>query len=186
MTDLAAIKAAARKAAFAARKEAFARGQGQAAEILADFLAAHRGRALAGYMPMRTEIDPLPAMAAHDGPVGVPVILGAGQPLRFREWSPGAAMVPGEFGALIPAEGAWVEPEVLIVPMVAFDARGYRLGYGGGFYDRTLEGLRAKRPTRAVGFAFAAQEVEEVPIEPTDQRLDAVVTENGVRLFGGL
>ena len=69
MTDLAAMKAAARKAAFAARKEAFARGQGQAAEILADFLAAHRGRALAGYMPMRTEIDPLPAMAAHDGPV---------------------------------------------------------------------------------------------------------------------
>lgn len=186
MTDLAAIKAAARKAAFAARKEAFARGQGQAAEILADFLAAHRGRALAGYMPMRTEIDPLPAMAAHDGPVGAPVIMGAGRPLRFREWSPGAAMVPGEFGALIPAEGAWVEPEVLIVPMVAFDARGYRLGYGGGFYDRTLEGLRAKRPTLAVGFAFAAQEVEEVPIEPTDQRLDAVVTENGVRLFGGV
>jgi len=186
MTDFAAIKAAARKAAFAARKEAFARGQGQAAEILADFLAAHRGRALAGYMPMRTEIDPLPAMAAHDGPVGVPVIVGAGQPLRFREWSPGVAMVPGDFGALIPAEGAWVEPEVLIVPMVAFDARGYRLGYGGGFYDRTLEGLRAKRPTLAVGFAFAAQEVEEVPIEPTDQRLDAVVTEEGLRLFGGL
>ncbi|MBE0552470.1 MAG: 5-formyltetrahydrofolate cyclo-ligase [Rhodobacteraceae bacterium] len=186
MTDLAVIKAAARKAAFAARKEAFARGQGQAAEILADFLAAHRGRALAGYMPMRTEIDPLPAMAAHDGPVGVPVILGAGQPLRFREWSPGAAMVPGDFGALIPAEGAWVEPEVLIVPMVAFDAQGYRLGYGGGFYDRTLEGLRAKRPTLAVGFAFAAQEVEEVPIEPTDQRLDALVTEEGLRLFGGV
>jgi 5-formyltetrahydrofolate cyclo-ligase len=186
MTDLAAIKAAARKAAFAERKEAFARGQGQAAEILADFLAAHRGRALAGYMPMRTEIDPLPAMAAHDGPVGVPVIMGAGQPLRFREWSPGVAMVPGDFGALIPAEGAWVEPEVLIVPMVAFDARGYRLGYGGGFYDRTLEGLRAKRPTLAVGFAFAAQEIDAVPIEPTDQRLDAVVTENGLRLFGGL
>lgn len=186
MTDLTAVKAAARKAAFAARKEAFARGQGQAAEILADFLAAHRGRPLAGYMPMRTEIDPLVAMAAHDGPVGVPVIIGAGQPLRFREWSPGCALVPGEFGALIPAEGAWVEPEVLIVPMVAFDARGYRLGYGGGFYDRTLEGLRAKRPTLAVGFAFAAQEVAEVPVEPTDQPLDAVVTEEGLRLFGGL
>lgn len=186
MTDLTAVKAAARKAAFAARKEAFARGQGQAAEILADFLAAHRGRPLAGYMPMRTEIDPLVAMAAHDGPVGVPVIIGADQPLRFREWSPGCALVPGEFGALIPAEGAWVEPEVLIVPMVAFDARGYRLGYGGGFYDRTLEGLRAKRPTLAVGFAFAAQEVAEVPVEPTDQPLDAVVTEEGLRLFGGL
>lgn len=186
MTDLIALKAAARKAAFAARKEAFARGQGQAAEILADLLESYRDRPMAGYMAMRTEIDPLAAMAAHAGVVGVPVILGAGQPLKFREWTPGCAMVPGEFGAAIPAEGAWVEPEVLIVPMVAFDARGFRLGYGGGFYDRTLEGLRAKRPTLAVGFAFAAQEMDEVPIEPTDQRLDAVVTENGVRLFGAM
>lgn len=185
MTDLVALKAAARKAAFAARKVAFAKGQGQAAEILADFLSAHRHRPLAGYMPMRTEIDPLPAMAAHPAAVGVPVIPGAAQPLRFREWSPGAAMVEGEFGALIPAEGAWIEPGVLIVPLLAFDARGYRLGYGGGFYDRTLEGLRARRPTLAVGFAFAAQEVDAVPIEATDQPLDAIVTETGVRLFGG-
>ena len=184
-TGLTELKAAARKAAFAARKEAFGRGQGQAAEILADFLAAHRGKPLAGYMAMRTEIDPLAAMAAHQGPVGVPVILGAAQPVKFREWSPGCTMVAGDFGALIPAEGAWVEPEVVIVPMVAFDARGYRLGYGGGFYDRTLEGLRAKRPTLAVGFAFAAQEMDAVPIDQFDQRLDAVVTETGVRLFGG-
>ena len=92
-------------------------------------------------------------------------------------------MMPGEFGAAIPAEGAWIEPEVLIVPLLAFDARGYRLGYGGGFYDRTLEGLRARGPVLAVGFAFDAQEVAEVPTEPTDQRLDAVVTESGVRLF---
>lgn len=176
-------KAAARKAAFAARKTAFAAGQGQAAELLADFLAAQGGKRLAGYMAMRTEIDPTSAMAAHDGPVGVPVIIGPGQPLRFREWSPGCAMVPGEFGAAIPAEGAWVEPEVLIVPMLAFDARGFRLGYGGGFYDRTLEGLRARGPVLAVGFAFDAQEVAEVPTEPTDQRLDALVTESGVRLF---
>jgi 5-formyltetrahydrofolate cyclo-ligase len=135
-------------------------------------------------MPMRTEIDPLPAMAAHRGVVGVPVIPGPAMALRFREWSPGCALVAGEFGALIPAEGAWVEPAVLIVPMLAFDARGYRLGYGGGFYDRTLEGLRAKRPTLAVGFAFAAQEVDEVPIDAYDQQLDAVVTEEGVREFG--
>jgi 5-formyltetrahydrofolate cyclo-ligase len=172
MTDLIAEKAAARVAAFAARKVAFARGQGQAAEILADFLAAQRGKALAGYMPMRTEIDPLPAMAAHQGPVGVPVILGPGQALKFREWTPGCAMQEGAFKAYIPVEGAWVEPEVVIVPLVAFDARGFRLGYGGGFYDRTLEGLRARRPTIAVGFAFAAQELPEVPIEETDQRLD--------------
>lgn len=176
-------KAAARKAAFAARKEAFAKGQGQAAELLADVLAAYRGRALAGYMAMRTEIDPMAAMAAHEGAVGVPVILGPGQALRFREWSPGSAMVAGEFGALIPAEGAWVEPEVVIVPLVGFDARGYRLGYGGGFYDRTLAGLRARHPVLAVGFAFAAQELAEVPIDQYDQRLDVIVTEAGIRTF---
>jgi 5-formyltetrahydrofolate cyclo-ligase len=66
---------------------------------------------------------------------------------------------------------------------LAFDARGYRLGYGGGFYDRTLEGLRARGPVLAVGFAFAAQEVEAVPIDETDQRLDIIVTEQGVRRF---
>ena len=167
---------------FAARKLAFEAGQGQAAEILADYLAPHRGKALAGYMPMRTEIDPLRAMTAHHGPVCVPVIIGAGQALRFREWSPGCAMVPGEFGALIPAEGAWVVPEVLIVPLVGFDARGYRLGYGGGFYDRTLEALRARGPILAIGFAFSGQEMPEVPIEPTDQRLDAIVTERGLMM----
>ncbi len=92
-------------------------------------------------------------------------------------------MVEGAFKALVPEEGAWVEPQVLIVPLLAFDARGYRLGYGGGFYDRTLEGLRARRPVLAVGLAFAAQEVAAVPVEPTDQRLDAVVTETGVTEF---
>ena len=177
------IKALARSEAFARRAEAFAAGQGQAAEILADYLAGQGGKVLSGYMPMRTEIDPLPAMAAHQGAVGVPVIIGKGQALRFREWSPGARMIEGAFKALIPEEGVWVEPEVLIVPLLAFDARGYRLGYGGGFYDRTLEGLRAKGPVLAVGFAFAAQEVAEVPTEPTDQRLDALVTEKGVTIF---
>jgi 5-formyltetrahydrofolate cyclo-ligase len=176
-------KAVARKAAFAARKEAFAKGQGQAAELLADVLAPHRGKALAGYMAMRTEVDPTAAMAAHQGPVGVPVILGAGQALKFREWSPGCAMMAGEFGAFIPAEGAWVEPKVVIVPLVAFDGRGYRLGYGGGFYDRTLAGLRARHPVLAVGFAFAAQELPEVPIDQYDQRLDVIVTEAGIRQF---
>ncbi|NPD15275.1 5-formyltetrahydrofolate cyclo-ligase [Xinfangfangia sp. D13-10-4-6] len=178
------VKSSARAAAAAARAEAFARGQGQAAELLADFLAAHRGKVLSGYMPFRTEIDPLPAMAAHQGPVGLPVIPGRDQPLQFREWSPGAPLIEGAFKALIPAEGAWLEPEILIVPMLAFDARGCRLGYGGGFYDRTLEMLRARRPTLAVGFAFDAQEVAEVPIEDTDQRLDVMVTESGVRVFG--
>jgi 5-formyltetrahydrofolate cyclo-ligase len=178
-----AVKAAARTVGFAARKIAFAAGQGDAAQHLADVLAGYAGAALAGYMPMRTEIDPLPAMAAHMGPVGVPVILGAGQALRFRAWTPQTAMVAGEFGALIPASGDWITPQVVIVPLVGFDARGYRLGYGGGFYDRTLEGLRAAGPAVAIGFAFAAQEMAEVPIEDTDQRLDMIVTETGVRQF---
>lgn len=182
-SPLTAAKAAARTAAFAARKTAHACGQGRAADLLADWLADHRGKALAGYMAMRTEIDPVAAMAAHPGPVGVPVILGAGQPLRFRQWSPGVALVPGAFGAAIPASGDWIEPEVVIVPLVAFDRRGFRLGYGGGFYDRTLEQLRARRPTLAVGFAFAAQEMPQVPIEPTDQPLDAVITEDGILTF---
>ncbi|WP_127900886.1 5-formyltetrahydrofolate cyclo-ligase [Solirhodobacter olei] len=174
-------KAAARKSAFAARKAAFAAGQGDAAARLSEVLAAQAGKVLAGYMPMRTEIDPLPAMAAHDGPVCVPVIEGPGRPLRFRRWTPGARMVAGDFGALIPEAGDWLEPEVLIVPLVAFDARLYRLGYGGGFYDRTLEGLRARRPTLAIGFAFSAQEMADLPLEPTDQPLDLVVTEADVR-----
>ncbi|PZR00039.1 MAG: 5-formyltetrahydrofolate cyclo-ligase [Cereibacter sphaeroides] len=179
----AGIKAEARRAAFTARKGAFAAGQGQAAELLADFLQDQAGRVLAGYMPMRTEIDPLAAMAAHRGPVGVPVIPGQAMPLQFREWSPGCALVEGEFGARIPSEGAWLEPEVLIVPLLAFDRRGYRLGYGGGFYDRTLERLRLRHPVLAVGFAFSGQEIDEVPTEPTDQRLDAILTENGLLEF---
>ncbi len=173
-------KAEARKTAFALRKLAFAAGQGRAADLLADFLASHKMRALSGYMPMRTEIDPLPAMAAHQGPVCVPVIIGKQQPLKFREWSPGSAMIVGEFGALIPETGAWIEPEVVIVPLLAFDARGYRLGYGGGFYDRTLQHLRAKRPTIAIGFAFSTQEIAQVPIDEHDQRLDAIITEQGM------
>ncbi len=174
------LKAAARKAAFAVRKQAFAAGQGQAAELLADHLAQFGDRVLAGYMPMRTEIDPLPAMAQHPGPVGVPVIMGAGQPLRFAAWGPGVAMEAGAFGALVPQDLAWVLPQVVIVPLLAFDAQGFRLGYGGGFYDRTLAALPG---AVRIGFAFAAQEVAEVPIDAFDQRLDVIVTEQGVREF---
>lgn len=188
MTDAATLtelKAAARSAAFARRKAAHAARTPSAADLLARVLAAHRGRPLAGYMPMRTEIDCLPAMAAHDGPVAVPVILGPGQPLRFRRWTPEARMVAGEFGALIPESGDWIVPEVLVVPLVAFDRKGYRLGYGGGFYDRTLEGLRALGPVTAIGFAYGAQEMAEVPVEPTDQPLDLIVTESEVIVPGG-
>ncbi|MDO9524414.1 MAG: 5-formyltetrahydrofolate cyclo-ligase [Gemmobacter sp.] len=178
--DLAAVKAGARKAAFLVRKQAFDAGQGSAADHLSTALAPFKGQVLAGYMPMRTEIDPLCAMARHIGPVGIPVIKAKGQPLAFRVWTPDAAMIPGAFGALVPAAGDWVLPQVLIVPLLAFDARGYRLGYGGGFYDRTLQRLRAAGPVVAIGFAFAAQQVDAVPTEPTDQPLDLIVTERGL------
>lgn len=180
MTDLATIKAEARTRAYAVRKVAFTAGQGRAAEMLAEVLRGHRGKPLSGYMPMRTEIDPLPAMAGHQGPVGVPVIIAKATPLQFREWTPVALMIEGAFGARIPEHGSWIVPQVLIVPLLAWDRRGYRLGYGGGFYDRTLQGLREQGPVVAIGFAFAAQEVDEVPIDAMDQRLDMVVTEAGV------
>lgn len=182
MTDLTQIKAEARKAAFARRKLAHETGQGGAAGYLSEVLAGYRGVPVAGYMAMRTEIDPTAAMAeaAAHGPVGVPVIIGAGQALRFREWTPDVPMIPGEFGAQIPESGGWMTPEIVIVPLVAFDRAGGRLGYGGGFYDRTLESLRALRPTLAIGFAYAGQEAENLPLEPTDQPLDLIVTEQGV------
>ncbi|MEL6639934.1 MAG: 5-formyltetrahydrofolate cyclo-ligase [Pseudomonadota bacterium] len=179
--DLATRKAAARKAAFARRKAVHQDGGG-AAGHLSEVLAGYRGVPLAGYMAMRTEIDPTAAMeeASAHGSVGVPVIIGAGQPLKFRTWTPDCVMVAGEFGAAIPETGEWITPEIVIVPLVAFDLRGGRLGYGGGFYDRTLEGLRAMRPTLAIGFAYAAQATDDLPLEPTDQTLDLIVTETGV------
>lgn len=179
MSGLEAAKRAAREAAFARRKAAFGQAGPGRAGVLSSVLAGHRGVPLAGYAAMRTEIDPRPALeeAAAHGPVGLPVIEGAGRPLRFREWSPGCAMVPGPFGAEVPEAGEWIVPQILIVPLVAFSRAGGRLGYGGGFYDRTLEGLRAQGPVLAIGFAFAAQEAENLPLEPTDQPLDLIVTE---------
>ncbi|QYK40538.1 MAG: 5-formyltetrahydrofolate cyclo-ligase [Paracoccaceae bacterium] len=177
--DLTAEKAALRRAMVARRAGAHAAGQGAAAAHLAALLAPWGDRVLSGYLPMRTEIDPLPAMAAHPGPVCVPVTPPRGNPLRFREWRPGCALETGPFGAMVPSGGGWLVPQVLIVPLLAWDRRGYRLGYGGGYYDRTLEGLRAAGGCIAVGFAFAAQEVDAVPIDATDQRLDHLVTEAG-------
>ncbi|WP_164658047.1 5-formyltetrahydrofolate cyclo-ligase [Tropicibacter sp. Alg240-R139] len=185
MNDLTAIKAEARKAGFARRKAAFDARLPGAAGRLSEILAGHRGVSLSGYMPIRTEIDPLPAMAeaAAYGAVGVPVIQGEGQALKFSRWTLEGALRDGPFGAQVPEVDDYFDPEILIVPLVAFDANGGRLGYGGGFYDRTLERLRAKRPTLAIGFAFDAQEAENLPLEPTDQPLNMLVTESRVLTF---
>jgi 5-formyltetrahydrofolate cyclo-ligase len=182
------VKASLRQTAYAARKAAFAarHDSGAVAEAKAHLLAeigAPAGRVVTGYMPIRTELDPLPAMAALHGAgarVGVPVIAGKGLPLDFREWAPGCALVTGPFGAQIPETGDRLVPDTLIVPLVGFDAACNRLGYGGGFYDRTLARLAARGPVRAIGFAYAAQRLPALPVTPTDIPLDAVVTEEGV------
>ena len=178
---LAERKNAARKAAFAARKSAHGAGQGHAGH-LSSILAGYRGVPLAGYAQMRTEIDPTAALeeASAHGPVCLPVIVAKAQPLKFREWTPDCAMIAGTFGAQIPESGDWITPEILIVPLLAFSRTGGRLGYGGGFYDRTLEQLRAVKPTLAIGFAYAAQEMDDLPLERTDQPLDLIVTEQGI------
>lgn len=179
--DLSSAKKEARKLAFAARKPAKTpQADAAAASALIDVLEGFSDRIIAGYMPIRSEVNPLPAMTAlaRKNCLCVPVIQGDGLPLLFREWTPEAPNGPSIIGALVPATGDFVEPDILIVPMVAFDPRGFRLGYGGGFYDRTLERLRDVNPSvLAIGFAFAAQRLEAVPQEPTDQPLDMIVTE---------
>ena len=173
-------KATARKAAFGRRKTAHRPGDhGQ--KLLAE-IGAVRGRVIAGYMPIRTEIDPLPTMAvlAQENTLCVPIVRGAGQALEFRTWSPGCALEKGAFGALIPTNGSLVQPDTLIVPLVAFTDGCFRLGYGGGFYDRTLHGLRQRGPIRALGFAYEAQFAPSLPLEDTDQPLDVIVTEDAI------
>lgn len=160
------------------------RGAAACARLI-DHLGPSLGRPMAGYMPIRTELDPRPAMVKLSacGVVALPVIEAAAKPLRFRRWTPGCATVAGPFGVEVPVEGQDIVPEVLIVPLLAFDRTGARLGYGGGFYDRTLAQLRSRGPVLAVGLAYAAQELPHLPSEPTDQPLDAIVTEEGVIAF---
>ena len=184
-------KARVRKLAFAARRAAHgtgldARGCAHLERLLERL---PEGCVVAGYMPIRTEISPLPvmaALAARGVPVCVPVIRGAGRALVFSRWSPGCAMVDGPFGAAVPRNEDLLVPDILITPLLAFDAQGHRLGYGGGFYDRTFAALRQGGGAIGIGFAYDAQERDDLPVEPTDQPLDAVVTETGTRRFRDL
>ncbi len=137
------------------------------------------GAVVAGYWPMGDEIDIRPllvALAGRGHMVVLPETPPRGQPLRFRRWQPGDDMVTERFGTMRPS-GEVATPTVLFVPLLAFDAAGRRLGYGGGYYDRTLAALPG---ARAIGCAYAAQQVELVPAGPHDMRLDAVATECGV------
>jgi 5-formyltetrahydrofolate cyclo-ligase len=159
-----------------------------------DAVRLPRGAAVSGYWPLAGELDIRPLLhQIHDlgHPIGLPVVKGKGQPLVFRRWSPGMALVQGSFKVLTPPEGApEIVPDVLLVPLLAFDRDGFRLGYGGGFYDRTLEKRRheahsghpvPRGPVLAIGTAFAAQETESLPRGPFDQRLDWIVTEAWAR-----
>lgn len=170
-------KAALRALALAAR----ARGGDQEAltRHLAAALAPHRGTVLSGYWPMQNEADPRPAMAAHDGPVCLPVVPGKAVPLLFRRWD-GGPLVPGPFGTAHPPDSQpLLRPDVLIVPLAGFDRAGNRIGYGGGYYDRTLQLLRETGPVTAIGLAFAVQELPDIPADPFDQPLDLIVTDKG-------
>ena len=184
--DLYERKAALRDAAQERRKAVHATAHGAAEAARDHFLAARLDEGagiVSAYRRIRSELDPEPLMRAlvdRGRRICVPVIQGKGLPLKFREWTPGCRMQPGPFGAQVPAEGEWLEPDLLLVPLLAFDAQGRRLGYGGGFYDRTIARLRTSGPVRAVGFAYAGQEVEEVPADETDQLLDLIVTEKGI------
>ena len=169
---------------MAARSAASALGDYAAARIAKAFidridLPAHP--VIAGYAPLKGEVDPLPLLqqlTAMGATIALPVAA-ANKPLSFHRWKPGDPLIPGAFGAREPAAAAQLRPNVLIVPLVAFDHDGWRLGRGGGFYDRTIGELRAAGPVTTVGIAFAAQRVPQVPRELHDQRLDWIVTEEG-------
>jgi 5-formyltetrahydrofolate cyclo-ligase len=143
------------------------------------------GEIVAAYWPIRDELDVKPVLTRlmdSGQPVCLPVVLGDGMPLELRLWEQGAPLYPSGFGTLAPDELApHAEPDLVLMPLLGFDKAGTRLGYGGGYYDRTLMGL-SKRP-RLIGFAFAAQQFEHIPREPHDVPLDAVVTENGITHF---
>ncbi len=144
------------------------------------------GDVVAAYWRIRDELDCQPILVRLMDtmqPVVLPVVLGPQEPLEMRIWEQGAALYPSGFGTLAPAELApQAEPDVVLMPLLGFDRMGTRLGYGGGYYDRTLARL-SKRP-RLIGLAFAAQELEAIPREAHDIPLDAVVTEAGMRHFG--
>jgi 5-formyltetrahydrofolate cyclo-ligase len=173
-----------------ARRAELARALPDFAERLtafADALELPDAAALAFYWPVRDEADPralAEALAARGHALVLPRIVAKDSPLAFHRWTPRDPTLVNAFGILEPLkEAPSAAPAVVFVPLLAFDGAGYRLGYGAGYYDRTLEALVAQGSALALGVAYAGQEVRELPRQPHDRRLDAVVTENGVRRF---
>jgi 5-formyltetrahydrofolate cyclo-ligase len=148
------------------------------------------GTVVAGYAPIRSEIDPVPLMrklAVRGMQLALPAIMAGDQPLKFRAWSPGDGLQRGRLGIPEPsADANEVVPDILLVPLAAFDRSGHRIGYGAGHYDRTLEHLRKMKAITAIGVAFAVQEVEAVPALLHDAALDYVLTETQMLDFRSL
>lgn len=142
------------------------------------------GTVVAGYSAIRSELDPTPlmqALAAQGARLALPVITARGQSLRFRVWHPGDRLLPGSLGILEPSPAAAeVVPDIVLVPLAAFDRTGHRIGYGAGHYDRTLAHLHKSKGFAAIGLAFSGQEVAAVPALQHDVALDYVLTETKV------
>lgn len=179
-------KALIRRAALARRasvdeatREAFAQRVALEGVALARRALA---RTVAVFWPKGSEPDTLMLLAAldyHDFVAALPCTGAMGQPLTFRQWRDGDPLVNGPMRIPEPSPRLrQVQPDLIFAPVAAFDRRGFRAGYGGGFYDITLAGLRAHRPLPAIGLAFACQEVERIPEEDHDQPLDLILTEN--------
>lgn len=183
----AAAKKALRAEAKRRRAEAFAQHGREASRRLAahglDFINAGEGDCVSGFLAIGEEIDPAPLMANlhREGfRLALPRMQGKGQPLVMRTWSPDDALEETMWGIREPLlTAAAVDPDVVLVPLLAFDATGFRIGYGGGFYDRTLARLRRRRPIIAVGLAYDELKVDAVPHSQYDEPLDWVLTPSG-------
>jgi 5-formyltetrahydrofolate cyclo-ligase len=180
----AVAKAELRRAALERRDSLPAAERAAAAVALAERafpVAVAPGTIVAGFMPMKSEINPLPLMrklADAGARLALPVVAGRGQPLIMRAWAFGAPLAAGVWGIREPEPTApALAPDLLIVPLLAFDRAGHRIGYGAGYYDMTIAALRAQKPVLAIGIAFAAQEIANVPATPHDAPLDLVLTE---------
>jgi 5-formyltetrahydrofolate cyclo-ligase len=179
-----ALKPELRKAATARRDALPADERAAAAQAIAARpfpIAVPRGAIVSGFMPLKSEINPLPLMrklADAGARLALPVVAGKGRPLTMRAFAFGDELASGVWGIREPKPDApQVYPDILLVPMLVFDRRGHRIGYGAGYYDMTIADLRVRKSVVAVGIAFAAQEIAEVPITPHDARLDFVLTE---------
>ena len=186
-------KAELRAAALAAR-DALSGGQrAAAAQAIARRglpVASAANSVIAGYSPIRSEIDPIPLMqrlGAQGAQLALPVVPARGQSLGFRVWSAGDRLMAGPLGILEPSPAAAeIVPDIVLVPLAAFDRAGHRIGYGAGHYDRTLAKLRASRKVIAVGLCFAVQEIAAVPASSHDAALDYVLTEANLFDFRSL